>query len=91
MEIIFYGRHDGAQASESLVSIIEMLNKKYHIDGFREMHLSVTLIDESGADVELIDSETQEAFRIFEVYRQTKEVQRRFGRPTLKLVVDKGD
>ncbi len=91
MEIIFYGRHDKSEATESLLSIIAMLNKKYNIDGFREMHLSVTLTDESGADVELIDSETQEAFRIFEVYRQSQEVPRRFGRPALKLVVDKGD
>ncbi|MDF1758399.1 MAG: hypothetical protein P1U74_08900 [Legionellaceae bacterium] len=91
MEIIFHGRHDSSEATESLLGIIEMLNKRYKIGSFREMHLSVTLVDESGVDVELIDSETEEAYRIFDVYRQSKEVPRQVGRPALKLVVDKGD
>lgn len=88
MEIIFYGRHDSTDAAESLESIIRLLNERYHIDHFREMHLSVTLVDEAGADVELIDSETNEAYRIFEVYRQGHENLRRVSRPELKLVVD---
>jgi hypothetical protein len=91
MEIIFHGRHDSGEATESLAGIIKMLKKKYQIGGFREMHLSVTLVDESGVDVELIDSETDEAYRTFEVYRQSNEVPKRVGRPNLKLVVDKGD
>ena len=91
MEIIFHGRHDSSEATESLLGIMDMLNKRYKIEGFREMHLSVTLLDETGVDVELIDSETDEAYRIFEVYRKSKEVPRRAGRPTLKLVVNKGD
>lgn len=91
MEIIFHGRHDSDEATESLLNIIKLFNERYHIGGFREMHLSVTLVDESGVDVELIDSETDEAYRIFEVYRQGREVPRRAGRPALKLVVDKGD
>ncbi len=91
MEIIFHGRHDSDDATESLLGIIRMLNERYHIDGFREMHLSVTLVDDSGVDVELVDSDTQEAYRIFEVFRQGHEVQRYKGRPALKLVVDKGD
>lgn len=91
MEIIFHGRHDSVEATDNLLSIIKLLHERYHIGGFREMHLSVTLVDDAGMDVELVDSETEEAYRIFEVYYQGSEVPRRVGRPLLKLVVNKGD
>ena len=88
MEIIFHGRHDSLEAEESLQGIIRLLNERYHIGQFREMHLSVTLVDGSGEDVELIDSETAQAYRIFEVCRQGQELLRGSGRPALKLVSD---
>lgn len=89
MEIIFHGRHDSQEASESIKGIICLLKERYAIEGFREMHLSITLLDGSGMDVELVDSETDEAYRVFEVFRQAKEVPKRRCRPQLKLVVDK--
>ncbi len=88
MEIIFQGRHDSDEAVESLLSVIRLFKDRYHIGQFREMHLSVTLVDEQGEDVELIDSETEEAYRTFEVYRQGHEHTRLSGRPVLKLVID---
>ncbi len=89
MEIIFHGRHDSEQATDSLLSIIQLLYERYQIGQFREMHLSMTLVDEQGVDVELVDSDTDEALRIFEVYREGKERIRRCSRPNLKLVVNK--
>ena len=88
MEIIFQGRHDSDEAAESLVSVLRLFKERYHIGQFREIHLTVTLVDEQGEDVELIDSETDEAYRIFEVYRQGHELTKGSGRPVLKLVVD---
>lgn len=88
MEIIFQGRHDSDEAAESLLSVIRLFKDRYHIGQFREMHLSVTLVDEQGEDVELVDSETSEAYRTFEVYRQGYEQSRIAGRPGLKLVID---
>ena len=88
MEIIFHGKHDSSDAVESLQGVIRMLNERYHIGQFREMHLSVTLVDDRGDDVELIDSETEQAYRIFEVYRQGQELLRASGRPALKLVIN---
>jgi len=88
MEIIFQGRHDSDEAAESLISIINLFKERYHIGQFREMHLSVTLVDASGEDVELVDTETAEAYRTFEVYRQGQEKTQYIGRPTLKLVID---
>lgn len=91
MEIIFHGRHDSNQATESLSGIIAMLEKRYQIGTFREMHLSITLVDDSGEDVELVDTETDEAYRVLEVYQQSKHIPKKKGRPDLKLVIDKGD
>ncbi len=88
MEIIFHGRHDTKDAAESLQGVLRMLTERYHIGQFREMHLSVTLVDDRGEDVELIDNETDEAYRVFEVYRRGEEMLRGNGRPGLKLVID---
>lgn len=88
MEIIFQGRHDSDEAAESLMSVIRLFKERYHIEHFREMHLSVTLVDEQGEDIELVDSETAEAYRTFEVCKQGQEQTRVTGRPSLKLVVD---
>lgn len=88
MEIIFQGQHDGEEAAESLLSVLRMFHDRYQINQFREMHLSMTLMDEQGEDVELIDSETAQAYRIFEVYRQGHAQLKRTGKPMLKLVVD---
>lgn len=88
MEIIFQGKHDSDKAVESLINVIRMFQERYHIHQFREMHLSVTLVDDSGDDVELVDSETEQAYRTFEVYEDGNELTRRPGLPVLKLVVD---
>lgn len=88
MDIIFHGRQNSEQAVESLMSIIRLFQERYQIGQFREMHLSMTLVDDSGADVELIDTETELAYRTFEVYRQGNEFTRSLGRPALKLVID---
>ena len=88
MEIIFQGKHDTDEATESLLSVIQLFKDRYHIGQFREMHLSVTLVDEQGEDVELIDSETKEAYRTFEVYREGRELAKTSSRPVLKLVID---
>ena len=88
MDIIFDGRHDSTEAEESLLSMIRLFRDRYHISQFREMHLSVTLVDERGDDVELIDSETKEAYRVFEVRRQGHEFTRMSGRPALRLIID---
>ena len=88
MDIIFQGRHDSEEAAESLISVLRLFKDRYHIGQFREMHLSVTLVDAEGQDVELIDSETAEAYRVFEVCREGHEQAKAFGKPALKLVID---
>lgn len=88
MDIIFQGAHNDEEAIESLQNVIRLFKERYQIHQFREMHLTVTLVDEVGDDVELADSETGDVYRTFEVYREGSELTRPLKIPALKLVVD---
>jgi hypothetical protein len=88
MDIILQGEHSGEEAAQSLARVLALFKERYQIAGFREIHLIVTLMDDQGDDVELVDSESNQAYRIFEVYRQGHELEGKKGTPILKLVVD---
>ncbi|MCA0404464.1 MAG: hypothetical protein LCH30_11880 [Proteobacteria bacterium] len=88
MDIIFQGNHNSEQAAESLLSVLRLFKERYNIGDFREMHLVVTLVDKNGEDVELVDTETAEIYRTFEVYRKGAELGSQKKRPLLKLIVD---
>lgn len=88
MDIILQGEHSGDEAAQSLERVLQLFKERYHITGFREIHLTVTLIDEQGDDVELVDSESNQAYRTFEVYRQGYELAGKRHIPVLQLVVD---
>lgn len=87
MEIIFQGKHSMEDTAESLVSVLNLFKQRYGIENFRQLHLNVTLVDAQGDDVELIDSETSEVFKVFEVCRDSDLVEKRPA-PKLQLVVD---
>ena len=88
MDIILQGEHNEDEAAQSLERVLHLFKERYAIAGFREIHLSVTLIDNQGDDVELVDSESNQVYRIFEVYRQGYELEGKKGIPQLHLVVD---
>lgn len=88
MDIIFQGMQNGDETAESLGRVIKLFQERYQIRKFREIRLSVTLVDEQGDDVELVDSETLEVYRTFEVHREHYELGRRPSAPMLKLVID---
>ena len=88
MEIIFHGQQDWEKTQESLQGIIQMLHERYHVERLREIHLSLTLVDEKGFDVELFDTETNQAYRIMEVFRNQQEHLRIKQGQALSLVVD---
>ena len=73
MEIIFQGKHDSADAVESLQGVIRLFQERYHIGQFREMHLSVTLVDGSGMEKAIQLSQTPLAQKIM-----TQEQKQRF-------------
>ncbi len=90
MQIIFQGSQTSEEAADSMLSILKLFKDKYGIHNFRELHLNVTLLDEQGNDVELIDATTSEIYGVFEVYKSTVLAQEPVSRkaPRLKLIVD---
>ncbi|MBA2650018.1 MAG: hypothetical protein H0U75_10590 [Legionella sp.] len=88
MDIILQGQHNGAELIDSLERVFKLFEENYNIMAFREIHVTVTLVDEEGELVELVDSETNQAYRIFEVYRNEFELSGKQGVPFLQLVVD---
>ncbi|MCL5272468.1 MAG: hypothetical protein M1486_04040 [Gammaproteobacteria bacterium] len=88
MDIILQGQHNADETVQSLERVLQLFKERYQVEGFREIHLTVTLLDAQGDEVELIDSESNQAYRVFEVYRQGYELTGRKGIPMLQLVVD---
>jgi hypothetical protein len=88
MDIILQGQHSAEELAESLTRVLQLFKERYTIGDYREIHLTVTLVDAQGDDVELIDSESSQAYRVFEVYREGYELAAKKGFPVLQLVVD---
>lgn len=88
MDIILQGEHSSNDTIESLKRVFSLFRERYGIDDFSEIHLSVTLIDEQGDIVELVDNDSEQVYRVFEVFREGYELDGRKGSPVLRLVVD---
>lgn len=88
MKVIFKGNQSSEQMIENLVSIIKLFKERYGIEAFRELNLSMTLLDKQGDDVELVDSRTSEVFRVFEVHHSADTLKPVQSTSALKLVVD---
>ncbi|BCA96557.1 hypothetical protein TUM19329_29180 [Legionella antarctica] len=88
MDIILQGQHNSDEAVESLERVLQLFKDRYQISDYREIHLTLTLVDEHGDEVELVDSETNQPYRIFEVYRKGYELAGKKGIPMLQLIVD---
>jgi hypothetical protein len=89
MDIILRGQHNVEDTAETLLSILKVFKEKYKIEQFREIYLTLTLVDNDGNDVELVDSQTSQVYRVFEVLRKGQELSPGRGtRPMLQLVID---
>ncbi len=90
MQVIFKGEQNTSETVESLQNIIKLFRERYGICNFRELKLSMVLMDSQGDDIELVDSRTTEVFRVFEVYKSGESIKpiSSLKTPELKLVVD---
>jgi len=88
MEIIFHGQQPWDKVQDNLSQVIQMLHDKYHIHQVREMHLSLSFIDDEGFEIELVDSETKKVYRLMEVFNQQQELLEIRSKPALRLIVD---
>lgn len=88
MKIVFKGSHTAGEAAESVLSILKLFKDRYGIRNFRNLNLDLTLLDNQGQDVELVDASTSEILSVFEVYKSstTEKTPKRIGH--LTLVVD---
>jgi len=76
------------EAAQSLASIFRLFKERYGIGDYRELYLNVTLVNDSGEDVELVDANTSDVLDVFEVYKTQEDVQPDKKKPNLRLVVD---
>ena len=90
MDIIFQGTHSAVETSTTLSQVIQLLNTKYNITDFREIHLSVTLVNNQGEDVELIDNNTNKVYRYFEIRESNPDLKiKKSNNPgKIKLIID---
>ncbi len=90
MDIMLKGVHSEKEIVESLAHVFELFKQRYGIETYREMYLTLTLVDAQGDDVELVDSKTDEIFNRFDIIDSTTRNQPQYKKPNLKLVVDNG-
>jgi hypothetical protein len=89
MQIQFHGTHSAEEAAENLLSIIKLFKERYAIAQYREITLDMTLRDDNGDDVELVDAATSEVLGVFEVYKAgTTQTAQTTQKSFLRLVVD---
>lgn len=91
MDIIFKGRHTGEELIQSVQGIVHLFKDRYKVPEFREIHLVVTLVDKLGQDVELVDNQSSNVYRTFEVYRENAELRGQKSlkeKPKIRLIVD---
>ncbi|MBS0358420.1 MAG: hypothetical protein JSS53_04010 [Proteobacteria bacterium] len=69
MQIVFKGHHTTEEAAESMVGILKLFKERYGIQNFRQIFLDVTLLNQQGEDVELVDATTSEVLGVFEIQK----------------------
>lgn len=74
MQINFYGQHNCQELADSLLGILMLFKQRYGISNFRDLALSIVLLDQNGNDVELVDGVTAEVLNLFEIYNSSEMV-----------------
>ncbi len=69
MKIKFRGQHSAEEVLESLAAIMRMFDEQYSVLHFNDIKISMTMINDAGEEVELIDASTSEVFEVLEVHK----------------------
>jgi len=88
MDIILQGLHTSKETVDTLNNVLKLFKERYAIEGYREIHVTMTLVDKEGNDVELVDTNTAEVYRYFEVFRSKQDLKAKANSSKLKLVID---
>ena len=82
MHIIFKGQQNIKETADLMKNMLYLLNEQYGVEGFNDAAMDLTLLNEQGEEVELLDTETSEVLTVLEIYpHDSKELD-------LRLVVD---
>ncbi len=69
MKIKFQGVHKTEEVIDSLAAVLRLFEQQYGVGTFNEIKLNLSLVNESGEEVELIDASTSEVFDVLEVHQ----------------------
>ncbi len=92
MKVLFKGKHTTSEAMDTVSNILKLFHESYGVSNIANMRLDLTLRDETGQEIELVDADTSEVLSTFEVFKHTPkgmmvhELPKQFGH--LWLVVD---
>ena len=93
MNIIFQGNYNVDQLAAGVKNTLRLFKERYQIQGMREVQLSVTLLNSSGEEVELVDNITNKVFSVFQIVQESErhteiKKNKRQAKSKLSLVVD---
>ena len=86
MDILFHGEHTHKDIAAAIEDVLYLLHERWDVQAFKDLHLSLILVDESGFEVELVDSNTQQDLRVLNVYKKNNSYVQKRKIPHLKLV-----
>ena len=86
MEIVFHGEHGHADIAVVIEDVLNLLNARWSVESFKDLHLSLTLVDHLGFEIDLIDSNTGHDLRVMNVYPHDHCYVQKRKLPNLKLV-----
>lgn len=78
MKIKFRGQHNAEEVVESLAAILNMFEEQYSVIEFNDIKISLTLVNDVGEEVELIDASTSEVFEMLEVHKSLDDAHEEF-------------
>ncbi len=75
MKIKFQGTHKTDEVIDSLAAVLRLFEEQYGVGNFNAIKLNLTLVNEEGEEVELIDAGTSEVFDVLEVHKSFDEAE----------------
>lgn len=74
MKIKFQGAHKTDEVIDSLAAVLRLFEEQYGVGDFTEIKLNLTLVNDTGEEVELIDAGTSEVFDVLEVHKSFEDM-----------------
>lgn len=90
MDIRFHGQLTQEHTLSGLQEVFQLLVERYQVQRFKEVHVSLILVDAQGFEVDLVDSDTHQTLRVLDVDRREKTSIKKRSKVALRLVKNQG-